>query len=72
MEQQTAIIYCGTKGLLKNVPVNKIQEFEKDFLMVMENSHKDVLDALGKGKLDDTITSTIEKVAADLSSKYVK
>jgi F-type H+-transporting ATPase subunit alpha len=72
VEQQTAIIYCGTKGLLKNVPVNKIQEFEKDFLMVMENSHKDVLDALGKGKLDDTITSTIEKVAADLSSKYIK
>jgi len=72
VEQQVAIIYCGTKGLLKNVPVNKIQEFEKDFLMVMENSHKDVLDSLSKGKLDDTITGTIEKVAADLSSKYVK
>ena len=70
VEQQVAMIYCGTKNLLRNVPVNKVQEFEKDFLMIMENSHKDVLDALAKGKLDETITGTIEKVAADLSSKF--
>jgi F-type H+-transporting ATPase subunit alpha len=70
VEQQVAIIYCGTKGLLKNVPVNKVQEFEKEFLMVMENSHKDVLDLLAQGKLDDNITGTIEKVAQDLSARY--
>ena len=70
VEQQVAIIYCGTKGLLKDVPVNKVQEFEKEFLMVMENSHKEVLDQLSQGKLDDNITGTIESVAADLAAKY--
>ncbi|MDA0973591.1 MAG: F0F1 ATP synthase subunit alpha [Bacteroidetes bacterium] len=70
VDQQTAIIYCGTKNLLRNVPVEKITEFEKEFLMIMENRHKDTLDGLAKGKLDDSITDVIEKVAADLSSKY--
>ncbi|NNC83101.1 MAG: F0F1 ATP synthase subunit alpha [Flavobacteriales bacterium] len=70
VEQQVAIIYCGTKGLLKNVPVNKVQEFEKEFLMVMENSHKEVLDQLAQGKLDDNITGTLEKVALDLAANY--
>ncbi|NND94890.1 MAG: F0F1 ATP synthase subunit alpha [Flavobacteriales bacterium] len=70
VEQQVAIIYCGTKGLLKEVPVNKVQEFEKEFLMVMENSHKEVLDGLAAGKLDDNITGTLESVAKDLAAKY--
>jgi F-type H+-transporting ATPase subunit alpha len=70
VEQQVAIIYCGTKGLLKQVPVNKIQEFEKEFLMVMENSHKAVLDGLAAGKLDESITGTLETVAQDLAAKY--
>ena len=71
VDQQTAIIYCGTKNLLRNVPVDKVTEFEKEFLMIMENRHKDTLDGLAAGKLDDSITDVIEKVAADLSSKYV-
>ena len=70
VEEQTAIIYCGTKGLLQKVPVNKIRDFEGDFLSVMRNSHRDVLDGLKAGKLDANITGTIEKVAADLSSRY--
>jgi F-type H+/Na+-transporting ATPase subunit alpha len=56
---------------LRNVPVDKVTEFEKEFLMIMENRHKDTLDGLAAGKLDDSITDVIEKVAADLSSKYV-
>jgi F-type H+-transporting ATPase subunit alpha len=70
VEQQVAILYIGTKGLLKNVPVNKVRDFEKDFLNLMEAQHKNVLNDLKAGKLTDEITTTIEKVAADLTGKY--
>jgi F-type H+-transporting ATPase subunit alpha len=70
VEQQVAILYIGTKGLLRNVPVNKVRDFEKDFLNLMEVKHKDVLNDLKAGKLTDEITNTIEKVAAELTGKY--
>jgi len=70
VEHQVAIIYCGTKGLLKDVPVKKVQEFEKDFLMIMENSHRDVLDLLATGKLDENITDTLTSVAKDVAAKF--
>ena len=46
VEQQIAIIYCGTKGLLRNVPLKKVKEFETDFLQLMESKHLDVLNDL--------------------------
>ncbi len=70
VEQQIAIIYCGTKGLLRDVPVKRVREFEADFLNVMEATHKSILDRLKKGELDDSITSAIEKTAKELSAKY--
>ncbi|HWR93908.1 MAG TPA: F0F1 ATP synthase subunit alpha [Flavobacterium sp.] len=70
VEDQTAIIYAGSKNLLRNVPVNKVKEFEKEFIEFMNNKHRDTLDALKAGKLDDKITDVIEAVAKDLSSKY--
>jgi F-type H+/Na+-transporting ATPase subunit alpha len=70
VEKQVAIIYCGTKGLLQNVPVNKIKEFEVKFTDFLEAKHQDVLDALRAGKYTDEITSTLERVAKDLSSNY--
>jgi F-type H+/Na+-transporting ATPase subunit alpha len=70
VEQQVAIIYLGTKGLINAVPVNKIKEFEIEFLAYMVSKHQDVLDALREGKLDDNITSTIEKAASELTAKY--
>jgi F-type H+-transporting ATPase subunit alpha len=70
VEQQIAIIYCGTKGLLMNVPVNKIKDFEADFLNLMEAQHKDALDSLKRGELKDEVLSLIEKVANELSAKY--
>ncbi len=72
VEEQAAIIYCGTNGLLMNVPVEKIKEFEIEFISFMHEKHQDTLDALAAGKLTDEIKSTIEKVAADLSLKYAK
>ena len=53
-----------------DVPVNKIKEFENDFIMLLHSKHQNILDELADGKLSKEITSTLESVAADLSSKY--
>ncbi len=70
VEKQVAIIYAGTKGLLRNVPVNKVKEFEAEFTQQLEQRHPDVLQALKAGKLDDNITGVLEKVAKELAGKY--
>ncbi len=68
--KQIAIIYCGTKGLLNDVPVDQIKKFEVEFLSFMENKHADVIAELQSGKLTPEGTSVLEKVAKDLSSNY--
>lgn len=70
VEEQVAIIYLGTKGLLRKVPVNKVREFEVEFLEYMRANKADTLASLKSGKLTDEITSTLESVAADLAGKY--
>jgi len=70
VEQQIAIIYCGTKGLLRSVPVNKVREFEAEFLAFLEAKHKNVLNDLKAGKFSDELTDVLEKVAKDLSANY--
>ena len=70
VEEQVAIIYLGSKGLLGKVPVAQVRKFEQEFLTMMRNSHSDTLAALKAGKLDDQITGTLEKVAADLVKSY--
>jgi len=70
VEKQVAIIYCGTKGLLSDIPVEKVKAFETEFLEYMELKHKDVLAALAQGKLSDEITGTIENVAKEIVEKF--
>jgi len=70
VEKQVAIIYCGTKGLLKNVPVRKVKEFERDFIEFLELRHADTLDSLAKGIIGDKETETLDKVAADIAAKF--
>ena len=72
VEQQVAIIYCGTRGLLRNVPLNKVREFEKDYLEILERQHKDILDQLKAAKYTDEITDVLKKVTKDLTAKYNK
>ena len=72
VEEQAAIIYCGTNGLLMDVPVNKIRAFETEFISFIHQKHQNILDDLAAGKLSDEITSTLEKIAADLTKKYAK
>jgi F-type H+-transporting ATPase subunit alpha len=70
VEKQIAIIYVGTKGLMQRVPVNKVKEFEKEYLNFLEAKHADVLVALKAGKYTDEITDTLTKVAKELADKY--
>ncbi len=70
VEDQVAIIFAGSKNLLRDVPVNKIKEFEKDYLEFLNAKHIDVLDALKAGKLTDEVTETLTAVCKELSSKY--
>jgi F-type H+-transporting ATPase subunit alpha len=70
VEKQIAIIYVGTKGLMQRVPINKVKEFEKDYLTVLEAKHADVLVALKAGKYTDEITDTLTKVAKEVADKY--
>ena len=72
VEKQVAIIFCGTKGLLMKVPVDKIQQFEDDFLGQLELKHKDVLETLRSGQLNDDVLNTLETLAKELAGKYVK
>jgi len=70
VEKQVAIIYIGTKGLMRNVPVNKVKEFEAEYLQQLEQRHPEVLTALKAGKFDDSLTSVLESVAKELAGKY--
>lgn len=70
VEEQIAIIYLGTKGLIMKVPVERVKEFENEFLAYMRNKHRDVLDTLKAGKLTDEVEKTLRDVASDLTSKY--
>jgi F-type H+-transporting ATPase subunit alpha len=70
VEDQIAIIYAGSKNLLRDVPVEKIKEFERDFLEFLRAKHQDILDTLKAGKLTDEVTDALTAVAKDLAGKY--
>ncbi|GAB4139187.1 MAG: F0F1 ATP synthase subunit alpha [Bacteroidia bacterium] len=70
VEDQIAIIYCGTKGLLRHVPVNKVREFEQDYLAYLRNKHASTLSDLKAGKFDDNITAVLEAAAKEIAAKY--
>ena len=71
VERQIAILYCATRGLLKDVPLDKVHEFEKDYLQALETSHqKDVLDVLKSGVINDEICKILEETALRLAETY--
>ena len=72
VEEQVAIIYCGSTGILSNIPTARIKEFEENFLTYMRNKHRGELDVLKSGKLTAEVTDTIRKVVADLSKNYAE
>ena len=70
VEKQVAIIFLGTNGLLKDVPVNKVKQFEEDFLMALEKRYPEVLDTFRSGKLTTEATDTLRALGAELSGQY--
>jgi len=70
VEQQVAIIYLGSKGLLGNVPLNKIRAFEKEYLEVLEKNNIETLNSLAKGDLGEGVTSVLESVAIEVGKNY--
>ncbi|MFT3992974.1 MAG: F0F1 ATP synthase subunit alpha [Dysgonomonas sp.] len=73
VEKQIAILYCGTNGLLRLVPTEKVHEFETEFLRTLEMQYQaTVLDVLKGGKINDEVEGIIKKVAKDVASQYKK
>ena len=70
VEEQIAIIYCGINGLLMNVPINKISNFEAEYIFCMRDNHSEVLENLKNGKLLDEDLNVLRSVATDLAQKY--
>jgi len=70
VEKQVAIIYAGTKGLFRSVPVNKVRAFEDEYLTQLEQRHPEVLAALKAGKFTEELTDVLDTVAKELASKY--
>ena len=70
VEDQVAIIYAGSKNLLREVPVEKIKEFERAYLELLNAKHRKVLDVLKAGKLTDKVIDTLTKVASDVAANY--
>ena len=71
VEEQVAAIFCGTKGLLENVPLDKVAEFEKAFIQLLKAKYqKEVLDVIKAGKLTDEVTDLITSCAKEVASRY--
>ena len=70
VEKQVAIIYLGTKGLLKNVPVSKVKEFESLFLETMEIRFPEALKTFKSGKLTPEATGAVESLASELAKQF--
>ena len=72
VEEQIAILYCGTHGLFKDIDISKVQDFEKAFINSLRLNHQaDVLDLLAKGEFNDDITSKIEKTAKMTLNQFI-
>ena len=72
IEHQVAIIYCGVNELLRHVPVDKIKEFEKKFLEILETEHRDMLDSIRDGNMSKQIEAVLQSVANNVVLKYKK
>ncbi|WP_297973664.1 F0F1 ATP synthase subunit alpha [uncultured Capnocytophaga sp.] len=71
VEDQVAIIYVGSKNLLRQIPVERVREFEKEYLDNLRTAHQDTLAQLKAGKINDEITSVLESVAKEVAQNYI-
>ena len=71
VEDQVAIIYVGSKNLLRQIPVERVKEFEKDYLETLRTAYESTLLELKAGKINDEITAILEKVAKEVATKFI-
>ncbi|MCM1110014.1 MAG: F0F1 ATP synthase subunit alpha [Clostridium sp.] len=73
VEEEVAVIFCGTKGLLENVPAEDVAEFEKQLLQLLHAKHQtDVLDVIRQGQLTDDVTAKLTAAARDVAARFQK
>ena len=70
VEEQVAIIFAGTQGLLRDVPVEKVKEWQESFLSLMRNKHMDTLTQIRTGEYNDEIVKVLETAISDTVAKY--
>lgn len=70
VEQQVAIIFASTRGYIDSVPINKVRDFESQYLNILSSEHKEVLEKIRNSQLDDQVTETLGKVATDLVKNF--
>jgi F-type H+-transporting ATPase subunit alpha len=70
VEEQIAIIFCGSRGLLQKIPVANIRNFETEFISFMHSNHQDLLDTLAKGTINDEIMQQMTDACAEVAKKY--
>jgi F-type H+-transporting ATPase subunit alpha len=70
VDAQVAMIYSGTENLLKNVPINKVKEFQIEYVAFLRSKHPETMAAIKSGKIDNDITAVLKQAAAELASKY--
>jgi len=71
VEKQVATIYASTRGFIDNVPLNRVKEFESEYLHILEAQHPEILEKIKNGILDDEVTGMLEKIATETASKFV-
>ena len=64
VEEQVAVLYCGVKGLLLKLPVDKVEDFQEDYLRLLRRDHPDVLARIAAGEMDADIEEVLKKTAA--------
>ena len=72
VEEEVAMIYCGVNNLMRKLPLNKVAEFEKSFISILNSSHAEVMAKIQKGQYDDEITEVLRRVASEVSDTLVK
>lgn len=70
VQDQVAIIFAGSKNLLRKVPVDKVKEFERKYIDFLNTKHKKTMETIKSGKLTDEVVEVLTKTAEELSSTY--
>jgi F-type H+-transporting ATPase subunit alpha len=70
VEDQIAILFCGTRGLLSDVPVRKVREFETEFLEYVKMKYPEMMEELRKGQITENTEAILTRVVSEMTAKY--